>query len=1033
MPRPVPPAPLALALVALLAAPAVLAQGVDAPAPPAGRRVEFDIQPFEDTLYASIDGALRVGFDDRGHLWYTTQAGLVHVDVEAHRRDLYTRVDGLPSSYSVGLALRGDEAYVGTELGIAVVNSTSGKVRAVTMENSPLPDAIVLDLAFDGDELWVGTWFGGVATWNVTSGEWIVKNTSTTSGYPKPVKRIVPGEDAVWVATDGDGLWRRDRETGAWSVLLKDDGLVTNEVRAVLDVGPNLYVGTTKGLQVRRDYAPYAGTPDEWVLFNTTTSEIPDNVVLDLDLVPVEGGGFDLFAATRKGLWQYDGDTGRSATRTQSFGILGDFVLDESYTRYGWAIATQRGVSLQRGGNWTYYVTGPSSAEVLSQGPLSFLFTSASVGDGEPVLWFGSASGVSGYRPPEGDRLGAWLNLGEWTEYPGGPVNWIDTEGDVTWVASNTGVFGFDHATGQWFPQRVVNSRNLAYGLEADRGELWIPLFGDGLIMRNLTTGASRAWDAGSGLSLPDLYLTDARAQGDEIWLGSAVGPIRLDRASGQVLATYTKSDGVPGTGVIYRLLPEGNVVWLGTKDGGLARLDALAGRVTHVWNATNTPGFPEGEVRSLHRAGAYLWIGTTDGLARLRLADGSVKTYRTTDSGLVQSYVNGISSQAGILYLATLSGVARLDIEQDRFLPMHEGPGVAQPRADAPRAPASAALRVGITSPRDLELVAGVYQVTGTASRSNGTVDRVEVQVGDGPWQAAEGTTSWTWSWDTRPLAPNETVTLRARAFSGTSVSRVAEVLAIPLRPPSTPLFVQALPPPNGTAGRPLLLAARATGDEPLSVAAFYRSDETAAYQRLPLVRNGSLYTANVPADAVLEGNLSYYVEARSGGQVARDPADPARAYAVPVVPAPRLSVSLAGPGSLDAPAGKETPVKLRLENTGTTAVVVTLAAEGKRPDWIRVDAREITLPPGLSVEVDAVIAVPATAFDDAWNATFLARDATGVADPAVATVPLRVVGGASSETPTPAPKGKGVPGFEAALLAAAAVVALAARRRRA
>lgn len=1013
----------AILLMALMVLPSIDAQG---------RLVQFEIERFDDTLFTSIDSAYRVKFDARGHVWYTSPGGLVHVDVENRTREVYTRLDGLPSSYSLGLEVLNGKVYAGTELGLAVIDIATGSVSALTLQNSKLPDAIVQDVLAVGDQLYIGTYFGGVAIWNTTSDTWRVHNTSTTALHAQPVKRITASPGAVWVATDGDGVWRHDRATGAWTVLLKEDGLVTNSARVALEAGGNLYIGTERGLQART-------ANGSWVVFNKTNSALPDDYVLDLDIIPVEGGGVDLFAATRDGIWQYDGETGQSVVHRQSYGILGTFVLDNTFTANGWAIATTRGVSLQRGGNWTYLVTGPSSPRVSSPGPDTFMFTSASVGANSPLIWFGGPDGIHGYRPAEGDKLGAWYNRAEWSNYTGGPVNWIDTEGDITWVGSNSGVYGFRHSTQEWFERKVTNSRNLVYGLDVDRGELWVALFGDGLIVRNLTTGASRAWDAQSTPPLPDLFLTDVRVQGNDVWLGSSVGVTRLDRTAGTVMATFTANEGIPGAGIVYRVLPEGNIVWVATKDAGVARLDAAAGSVTHTWSAANTPGFPEGEIRALHREGSRLWIGTTDGLARIDLSTNAVKVYRTSDSDLVQNYVNGITSRDGILYLATLSGLARLDIDGDRFLAMQEGEHVRERRPDAPRAPTAPSVRVNVFSPRHLELVSGTVQVEGSAQTTGGQpVDRVEVQVGDGAWMPALGTTSWTFAWDTRDVPVDETIPVRARAFAGANVSRAAEVLVIPIATPETPLTVEVLPPPNATAGRELLLVARASGDPPMSLTAYYRGENATSYARATMVQNGSLWEARIPAREVKEGQMSFYVEARSGRHVLTDPADAAQPYTLAVIAAPRLAVDVTAPDAVDAKAGEGTPIVLTITNTGNTPVTVRMevAAEGPAARWLQVPSDAITLEPAESRDVTATAQVEPGAYQQERQVTVRAVDTLGVADPATTSFPLRV-SPAPARTTTPTPvddKGDGfsIPGPGVfAIAAGVAVAALALRRR--
>ena len=44
--------------------------------------------------------------------------------------------------------------------------------------------------------------------------------------------------------------------------------------------------------------------------------------------------------------------------------------------------------------------------------------------------------------------------------------------------------------------------------------------------------------------------------------------------------------------------------IYAGAPDGKVRRFDVASGKVGRVWNATNTPDFPPGEVRSLRRPG---------------------------------------------------------------------------------------------------------------------------------------------------------------------------------------------------------------------------------------------------------------------------------------------------------------------------------------------------------------------------------------------------------------------------------------------
>lgn len=1024
-----------LLLIALLLSASLGAGAQSANDTTSGRRVDFPLAPFRDTLFTALEAAFRVRMDDDGQIWYSSEGGLVHVDPVNVTRKVYTKFDGLPSSYTLGLDVEGPRVYVGTDLGLAVVERATGAVETVSPANSPLPDVIVTDVARIGDEVWIGTRDYGLAIWNATRSAseptaWTLKNTSTTATYARPIRRIVETPTAVWLGTEGDGAWRFDRASRTWNVTLRVDGLLDDRVLGVAERKGEVWFATATGLSVRRAN----GTFDAY----TAQQGLPHYRVLDVDVILTADGTTDVFASTAKGLWQLNPETGSNLTRAQTWtpgtgerGVLGAYLYDSEPTTRGWLFATQRGVSYYLGnGVWRYYATGPSSGP--SWGPLSFGYTAAGVGERQGHLWFGTSRGLAAYRLPTGGNPGFWQNFGEWQNYPAAPqtVNWIDSEGGVTWFATNGGVYGFRHENGTWISRPAQNSRNLVYGLDAVGDELWVGLFGEGLLMENLTTGITRSWTLRSLVNpIPDPYITDVQVTGNDVWVAASLGVIRIDRATGVVRATYTTAEGLPGSGYAFRVLPDGPVVWVGTKTGGVAKLDVASGHVSRVWNATQTAGFPVEEVRSLHREGSRLWVGTKDGLARIDVSTGGARAWNQTDSALVQDYVNGITSAGGLLYLATLSGIQRMEIATETFLPMQDGPGVVHAEEDdATALPGRVSVR--IHSPRDGEGVTGVTQVRGSAVILGAAVDRVEASVGDGAWQAAEGNESWSYEWNTSGLPPNEPVRLRARAFSG-NLTGETEIVVTPVAASRVPLVIEEVPLPEAYAQRALRVAARVEGDEPLTASFFYRAPGSRDFARLPLVRQGGFFLGTVPAGEMREGEMSYYFEAQSGLLLRTAAGDAASPSTLLVAPTPRLSVALAAPPLVEARAGSETSFTLHITNVGTQPATFSLAAAGLRAAWVHVPPDDIDLAPGASREIVARLSVPPAAFADNTTLTFEVRDRDGRAEPATASVPLRIQAAPVPSSPPPSPAPGSVIPAPAWLALAALALALAARRR--
>lgn len=77
----------------------------------------------------------------------------------------------------------------------------------------------------------------------------------------------------------------------------------------------------------------------------------------------------------------------------------------------------------------------------------------------------------------------------------------------------------------------------------------------------------------------------------------------------------------------------------------------------------------------------------------------------------------------------------------------------------------------VDITSPSNDVTVSGITTVMGTASDSDGTVQKVQVKIDSGSWYTATGTTSWSYAWDTTKVS-NAYHTISARSYDGTDYS---------------------------------------------------------------------------------------------------------------------------------------------------------------------------------------------------------------------------------------------------------------------
>lgn len=182
--------------------------------------------------------------DAAGRLWAGTSEGL----------SLYDSSSDSFRSWRVGpvtgLAAAEDGAvYVASRGGLDVFGS-SGRIRSIRLGTGVLPEAI----ARDSGSLWIAAAGEGLLRMGIPEGDIRkVPEFSTKCG----VSAIYPYGEAVWVATEGEGLWclEFDGKTCTRAeVFTRRDGLPSDYVRSIgTDDSGRLWVGTYGGLSILED------------------------------------------------------------------------------------------------------------------------------------------------------------------------------------------------------------------------------------------------------------------------------------------------------------------------------------------------------------------------------------------------------------------------------------------------------------------------------------------------------------------------------------------------------------------------------------------------------------------------------------------------------------------------------------------------------------------------------------------------------------------------------------------------------------
>lgn len=223
-----------------------------------------------------------------------------------------------------------------------------------------------------------------------------------------------------------------------------------------------------------------------------------------------------------------------------------------------------------------------------------------------------------------------------------------------------------DAETGRFTVMRIAadGGEGIArvWALHLDRREgLWAGTWGGGLYHR--PAGAD---EFAAVASVPGKIITSLAGDGESLWVGSADGGLAQLDLAGTLLAHHLLGDapGVAGSISVTSLLAEpGGDLWVGTWSAGVARLEPDTGRLAWLHDATGSARQPQHRVRALARGrDGVLWVGTAAGLGRIDPERQRIE-HLGTRHGLPGGTIYGIVEDGdGRLWLSTNSGLVRFD-----------------------------------------------------------------------------------------------------------------------------------------------------------------------------------------------------------------------------------------------------------------------------------------------------------------------------------------------------------------------------------
>ncbi len=491
----------------------------------------------------------------------------------------------------------------------------------------------VEDVAFHDGYLWTATG-GGVVAWPLGGGIDPVKFT-VADGLPSNDVRAltvcpVGGELTLFAGTWGGGVARYD--PGRWRWIGMDDPYAEWSDRHVTALACALDNRLVVGYQ---DGGVDVLNLDE-VTWTTFSRE--EGVPGDLRALAATPLGSDIWLIGEEGLALIS-DVGLVPVSEPALGVYYQAGLDSTDTL--WIAAWDRLIRRTPEGEWTDF--DQREVEGLFHVQVTGLAVAA-----DDTLWLGSYNQLSRFDPAEGEVVeDHWLGD---SPVPGS-VGRLAVDPYYDWVAysvPNVGAAALKD--GEWMPfvledERVPSNHVRALTQDSE-GYLWVADRSGGLWVVDpaAMTAPLKRYEVPRGFALsifPDPV--------EGVWVGhfdgaslyTLDGALHLSDVLPQLADVYVRAIARDAAGRL----------WLGG-DEGLFTWDEV--RLTEL---TEVDGLPGTEIRALQPDGGAMWVGTTQGLARMEGA--GIDTFAVREVALSDDLIGALALDPwGDLLVATGSSL---------------------------------------------------------------------------------------------------------------------------------------------------------------------------------------------------------------------------------------------------------------------------------------------------------------------------------------------------------------------------------------
>ncbi len=605
-------------------------------------------------------------------MWFSTRNGLSRFD--GHQFTTYNTEHGLPhSTINYLLESKSGVYWVATNGGGVCRFNPAGDGSTLVGEQPKslftvytLGDQLEtnrVNVLYEdhSGRLWAGT-DGGIFRLETSDGQEAFRRvklgSDTYQNDDAGVSAILEDRRGVlWIAANS--ILHSLMPDGRIEHYTPANGLVTGGIWTLFeDRDSRLWAGAIHGLFLL--VADPAPNKSIIVRRYTTVDGLPNNTILALH--QTADGHF--WIGTANGLVEFDGVRMRSYTRADGLSEKGAAPIMEDRDGNLWIGTYGSGVMRLARNGFTSYgeADAPGLTQIYSifEGQDGELLT---VGADRHISSVGQEE-VASVRPPVPDDLNNfWM----------AQLAFLDHTGEW-WVASSKKLYRFPRLShlGQFprtRPKAVYTSQDglpsetVHRFFEDSRGDLWlsIPVSARNRLIRwERATETFHQYTEADGLPSYNAPFTFCEDRAGNLWIGFYDGGVTRYRNGRFEL--FTAADGWPGGVITHLFLDQDGRLWITSNQSGVYRIDDPAADQPQLVNYRTANGLSSNDARCVTQdQWGRIYVGTVRGVDRLDLETDHIKHYTEADGLSADFVITARRDHRGWLWFGTMKGLSRL------------------------------------------------------------------------------------------------------------------------------------------------------------------------------------------------------------------------------------------------------------------------------------------------------------------------------------------------------------------------------------